>query len=309
MARPQIKTLGKSGRVSRTKARAVAKSLKAKFASSKKATPKKITNKQTASGKGLITFRVEKISQDPSSHLANKKSLFPPFPKGKWVDIIATLRSGYPRPGWMARLRPYFSESVFINCPFDQPYWPIFEGIVFCIIHCGFVPRSALEEPGSGQLRLEKIRQLIRQSQYAIHDLSRVEISTESALPRFNMPFELGLDLGCQAYGRGHLRTKKCLILEAEPHRYQAAISDIAGLDIKCHHNSPDEAITVVRNWLRGASRQSNLPGPSAIRGQFFAFTTALPESCDSLGLDRHDLQFVEYMALAQEWLAVGNSP
>ncbi len=207
----------------------------------------------------------------------------------------------------MTRRRPRFSESVFINCPFDRPYWPIFEAIVFCIIHCRFVPRSALEELDSGQLRLEKIQQIIRNSKYAIHDLSRIELSAESALPRFNMPFELGLDLGCRAYGRGNLRTKRCLILEAAPHRYQASISDIAGLDIQCHHNSPDDAITVVRNWLRAASGQQVLPGPRLIKRQFFGFTSALPENCKRNGLDRNDLQFVEYVALAQEWLAVGS--
>jgi hypothetical protein len=72
MAKHQIKTLGKSGRVSRSKARAVAKSLKARFASSKKATPKTITGKQTASGQGLIAFRVGRILKDPGSHPVEK---------------------------------------------------------------------------------------------------------------------------------------------------------------------------------------------------------------------------------------------
>ena len=73
MAKRQIKTLGKSGRVSRTKARAVAKSLKARFASSKKTAPKTITGKQTASGQGLIAFRVEKTLKDHGAHLVRKK--------------------------------------------------------------------------------------------------------------------------------------------------------------------------------------------------------------------------------------------
>ena len=93
---------------------------------------------------------------------------------------------------------PRFSDSVFINCPFDKQYWPTFEGIVFCVIRCGFVPRCALEEADSGQVRLEMLQRIIRDSQYTIHDLSRIELSVESALPRFNMPFELGMDLGCR---------------------------------------------------------------------------------------------------------------
>jgi hypothetical protein len=73
VAKYQIKTLGKSGRVSRTKARAVAKSLKARLASSKKAAPKTITVKQTASGQGLIAFRVEKTLKDPGAHRIREK--------------------------------------------------------------------------------------------------------------------------------------------------------------------------------------------------------------------------------------------
>ena len=202
---------------------------------------------------------------------------------------------------------PRFSDSVFINCPFDKQYWPIFEGIVFCIIRCGLVPRCSLEEADSGQVRLDTIQRIIRDSQYTIHDLSRIEVSVESALPRFNMPFELGLDLGCRLYGTGKLRRKKCLILDAESHRYQAFLSDIAGQDIQSHHNSPDRAITVVRNWLRTAGR-ANLPGPTLIKRQFLEFSARLAENCDRNALDRHDLQFVEYVALAEEWLKADNT-
>jgi hypothetical protein len=207
----------------------------------------------------------------------------------------------------MARYHPRFNESVFINCPFERAYWPIFEAIVFCIIHCRFIPRSALEEIDSGQFRLQKIQQIIKSSRYAIHDLSRVELSP-SGFPRFNMPFELGLDLGCRAFGNGNLRTKRCLILEAEPYRYQAFLSDIAGQDIQRHHNSPEEVIGLVRNWLRTVARQQHLPGPALIKRQFLEYSTALPEYCDRSGLDRQDLQFVDYVTLAQEWLAAGNS-
>jgi hypothetical protein len=208
----------------------------------------------------------------------------------------------------MARRNPRFHESVFINCPFERPYWPIFEAMVFCIIQCRFVPRCALEEIDSGQFRLQKIQQIIKSSRYAIHDLSRIEISP-IGFPRFNMPFELGLDLGCRVYGNARLRTKRCLVLEAEPYRYQAFLSDIAGQDIQCHHNSPDEAITVVRNWLRTSSGQRDLPGPALIKRRFLEFSNALPEYCDGSGLDSQDLQFVDYVDLAQVWLAVGNPP
>jgi hypothetical protein len=198
---------------------------------------------------------------------------------------------------------PRFSDAVFINCPFDAGYWPIFEAIVFCILDCGFVPRCALEEADSGAFRLSKIQEIIRRAEYTIHDLSRVEISVDTRLPRFNMPFELGLDIGCRVYGSGQARKKKCLILDSDPHRYKAFLSDISGQDIQSHQNSPAKAVNVVRHWLRIVSKRSSIPGPIAINGRFARFTSDLPTLCDKSGLDRNDLQFVEYVALAEAWL------
>jgi hypothetical protein len=204
----------------------------------------------------------------------------------------------------MAASKPKFADSVFINCPFDDDYWPIFEAIVFCVLDAGFTPRCALEEADSGQVRLDKICRIIRSTQYGIHDLSRTEPSPTTALPRFNMPFELGLDLGCRTYGSAPLKRKKLLVLDAEPYRYQAFISDIAGQDIRPHRNSPDEAITVVRHWLRTASGRTTVPGASAIKRRFIAFTSALPDLCERSGVDPDDLQFVEYAKLAELWLS-----
>ena len=199
--------------------------------------------------------------------------------------------------------KPTFADSVFINCPFDEQYQPLFEAVVFCVVDCGFVPRCALEESDSGQVRLAKIAQLIAGSQYAIHDLSRTELDAATHLPRFNMPFELGLDLGCRTFGTGRTRRKRALIVDCKPYRYQALISDIAGQDIDCHDNSSDRAIEVVRHWLRTNSRRGSVPRASDIKRRFVAFSSALPELCERSGADREDLRFVEYVALARVWL------
>src|SRR2546423_907190 len=121
----------------------------------------------------------------------------------------------------MPDAKPAYADSVFINCPFDEQFWPLFEAIVFCIIDCGFVPRCALEEDDSGTTRLEKISGLIRGSQYAIHDLSRVEITGPVNLPRFNMPFEFGLDLGCRLFAGADHSRKRCLVLDSDRYRYR----------------------------------------------------------------------------------------
>jgi len=200
-------------------------------------------------------------------------------------------------------VHPQFTNSVFINCPFDTAYWPIFEAMVFCVLDCGFVPRCALEEADSGTFRLSKIQQIIRASKHTIHDLSRVELSGDTRLPRFNMPFELGLDIGCRVYGSNQARKKQCLVLDSDPYRYKSFLSDISGQDIRSHHNSPATAINLVRHWLRIVSRRESIPGPIAINERFARFTSELPILCDESGLDRNDLQFVEYVTLIEAWL------
>jgi hypothetical protein len=178
-----------------------------------------------------------------------------------------------------------FSDCVFINCPFDRNYLSIFEALTFTIIDTGFVPRCALDAPDSGAVRVGRIQQIIETSRYSIHDISRVELSPR--FPRFNMPFELGLDLGCRRYGSGWARRKRCLVLDTEPYRYQQVLSDIAGQDIKAHSNSAHTVIKVVRDWLKAVSRRTTIPGPQIIRRHFAKFCDALPRLCDKDGLDR----------------------
>ena len=35
------------------------------------------------------------------------------------------------------------ARKVFINCPFDEQYKPLFHAAVFAVIDCGFIPRCA----------------------------------------------------------------------------------------------------------------------------------------------------------------------
>lgn len=65
----------------------------------------------------------------------------------------------------------------------------------------------------------------------------------EGDLPRFNMPFELGLDLGCREFGGTDFSNKKCLILEKGKHRYEQVISDLKGNDIRQHNPDPQQLV------------------------------------------------------------------
>lgn len=166
-----------------------------------------------------------------------------------------------------------FERNVFVNCPFDKRFLRLLRPLLFTISYLELIPRIALERTDSGESRLDKIVQLIRESKYSIHDLSRSEAGAVGELYRLNMPFELGLDYGCRLLGLPKFRQKKTLVLESVPHRYKAAISDLSGADIECHYNKPYKVIGVVRNWLKSICLPT-AAGPARIEAAFTKFMT-----------------------------------
>ena len=114
----------------------------------------------------------------------------------------------------------------------------------------GFRPRYSLERSDSGEARIGKIINLIAESQFGIHDLSRCQAEEAGDFFRLNMPLELGLDLGARNFGGRAYKEKRILILEEERYRFQKAISDISNSDIKSHEGKPDEIVRIVRDWL-----------------------------------------------------------
>jgi hypothetical protein len=100
--------------------------------------------------------------------------------------------------------------------PFDDEYRRLFYALVFTIHECGFRARCALEAEDSGEERIRKIKRIIRECRYGIHDISRVELDALNQMPRFNMPLELGLFLGAQEYGSGEQARKRSLVLDTE---------------------------------------------------------------------------------------------
>jgi hypothetical protein len=151
-------------------------------------------------------------------------------------------------------------------------------------------------------VRIQKIVQLIRMSRYSVHDLSRTELDEVHGLPRFNMPLELGIDLGCKAYSRAHA-DKSFLIFDAEQYRYQKYLSDIAGHDIHRHGNDPEQAIIRVRDWLRTESGASTMTGGSLIHRRYLEFRRDLPDLSARTGLDERRLTFADFMNAISFWL------
>lgn len=163
-----------------------------------------------------------------------------------------------------------FDRSVFINCPFDEDYRPVLEALIFCLIDCGLIPRIASERLDSGEVRLRKIVELVKQCRYSIHDLSRTRASEAGELARLNMPFELGIDFGMSQATTGRLSTKRLLVMADDQYEYQAALSDIAGWDIAAHAGDFEDAIREARRWL--ASIGLTEKSPSQLVGDYLGY-------------------------------------
>jgi hypothetical protein len=203
-----------------------------------------------------------------------------------------------------ARLaRATYDSSIFLNCPFDQTYKPIFDALVFAAFDCGFAPRCALEVDDGGQVRIEKIISIIQACRFGAHDISRTELDSENQLPRFNMPFELGLFVGAARFGKGDQGRKVCLILDRDRYRFQKFISDIAGQDIAAHRDDPEEAIKALRKWLSMIPTEEMLPGGAAIVRRYRVFQDELPQILAKLNLEAAEVTFADYANIVEEWL------
>jgi hypothetical protein len=198
-----------------------------------------------------------------------------------------------------------FGKNVFLNCPLDEEYLPLLRPIVFTILYLGFRPRIALERSDSGEVRIEKIIALIEQSKFAIHDLSRCRARKEGEFFRLNMPLELGIDIGCKRFKKGKWRTKRCLILETERYRYQAAISDLSNSDIFAHNNDPQQIVEGVRNWLVQEANARKVP-VSQVWGAFLDFMTInydrlIADNWTKADIDQ--LPIIELKSRMEDWL------
>lgn len=186
---------------------------------------------------------------------------------------------------------PPLRRSVFINCPFDSPYRPLFRAMCFAVAACGHAPRCALDESDSAAVRFTRILDLITEADFSIHDLSRVELDSRSGLPRFNMPLELGADLALRLRGPARHRWRRILVLDVTPHRYDQTLSDISGMDIAAHGNDSGRVIGAVRDWLNsGRGDRPPLPGSAAIAADYAELEETAAGIIARLRLDRFEM-------------------
>ena len=155
----------------------------------------------------------------------------------------------------------------------------------------------------AAETRIDKLYRIIAESRYSIHDLSRTELDPVNALPRFNMPLELGIFLGAKRFGDEDQAQKRCMILDTAPYRFQMFISDLAGMDIKAHAGDPREMVRHVRDFLTTVSRRRTIPPTVELLNSYDTFAAALPDLAHNSGLEPADLRFPDYERLVQAWV------
>ena len=205
-----------------------------------------------------------------------------------------------PRP--VRRKHTSYDANVFINCPFDDSYEELFRAMVFTIFACGFIPKCAKGESNQN-LRFQRIIELIGESRYGIHDLSRIELDQ---MPRNNMPLELGVFIGCWRFGTPYDYEKEYLVLDSDRHRYNQHTSDIKADDAEFHENRPALLIEKVRNWLGQRPFRNHgyrIPSADILQERYLRFQQEAPGLCVEYELTYALLNFNEYCFIVTEWL------
>ena len=143
--------------------------------------------------------------------------------------------------------------TVFLNVHFDKPYEPIFIGLLGALVSLGKRPTTVLELGGGAAPRLDRLIDAIRGNPFSVHDLSRIELSGRGvgAVPRFNMPFELGLAVAVSLSERRRPR-HGFVLLETKPFRLQRSLSDMNGYDPLIHKGTQGGAVRTMFEAFAG---------------------------------------------------------
>jgi hypothetical protein len=144
-------------------------------------------------------------------------------------------------------------ESVFLNIPYDLGFEDLYLAYIVGLTQLGLRVNATVAVPNQG--RLETIFGLIEESNFSIHDLSRIELSR--GIPRFNMPVELGLALYRSHVTRGK---HQVYVFESKPYRAQRSTSDINGIDPQIHNGTAKGIMAGLRNIFRQPGDVTTVP-------------------------------------------------
>jgi hypothetical protein len=204
-----------------------------------------------------------------------------------------------------------YDKNVFLNYPFQETHQPIVDAMIFGILACGFCPRSAEEEVGTLDQRIDRLVKLVSECKHGVHDLSE-STSVPSGHPRLNMPFELGIFYGAKRLGDRKQREKQALIFDEVLHRNHACLSDSSGLDLQPHRRQPAIALVSIQRYLKRYAEWS-VVAPAPILKFFLEYIGDVPKWSAELGLIPEQLSFEERRGLMAIWLQrkaeQGNTP
>ena len=165
--------------------------------------------------------------------------------------------------------------SVFINCPYDADYQPIFDAIVFASVCCGYIPRCAIETDQVAEPRIRRIVRALKGCKYSIHDLCRCQGQGDKNLARFNMPLELGIAMAERFDDSKPANWHDWLLLVPPGHSYGNFISDLAGYDPKSIEQRVDQIVPAVMSWLLTREDAVAAPCPQDILDLLPTYMTA----------------------------------
>jgi len=155
------------------------------------------------------------------------------------------------------------AKSVFLNHPFDERYAPLADALVFAVVCCGFVPRSARESGAVAVPRMERIVGVLSESRYSIHDLSRWN--------RFNLPLELGIAMTLRHMCAERRDAHDWLLLVSGSRSFRRFVTDLAGFDPEIHDQTPESLVPKVIAWLANRT-PLRTPTPQAVLSQLPTF-------------------------------------
>jgi hypothetical protein len=163
-------------------------------------------------------------------------------------------------------------KSVFLNIPFDGRYRTLFVALVAGLTALGRSPRCDLEI-STGKSRMDRICDLIESCGASVHDLSRVTLSGPLRIPRFNMPFELGI-----AYTVARRSPHSFFVLEERDYRLQATLSDLNGHDPYVHGGTQTGILRCLLDCFASPSGSPSLGKLKTLTLRLSRFVTELQQ-------------------------------
>ncbi len=158
-------------------------------------------------------------------------------------------------------------KKIFINCPYDKDYESLLYIMIYTTLRFNHEPVFAFSESDEGDTRIEKIVNLINETEIGFHDISRCECIEVGEHYRLNMPFELGIDYGNRVFKN---EKNSIVILESSSYRHHKTISDLSGIDVLAHNNEPEKLVKVLRDWFVKKYNLNNVVSPISIAYEYY---------------------------------------